>query len=87
MDSTQNYWGQCDILNTIIILTKRGTDKIYAVIPTKYQKYPSTTILKHANILAKVIKLPYRNLHNMTPHGAYSITVHARTTTLVDIRQ
>ena len=33
----------------------------------KYQKYPSTTILKHANVLAKVNKLTYKNLLDMTP--------------------
>ena len=30
---------------------------IYAVILTKYQKYPSTTILKHANVFAEVNKM------------------------------
>ena len=58
MEFTQNDWGQRDIINKIVILTKRGTDTIHAVIPEKYQKYPSTTILEHANVLAKVNKLP-----------------------------
>ena len=40
----------------IIILTKWGTDRMYAVIMTDYPKYPPTTILKHANVLAKVNK-------------------------------
>ena len=35
MDSTQNDWGQRDIINRIIILTKQGTDTIHAVIPKK----------------------------------------------------
>ena len=58
---------------------------IYAVITTKYQKYPSTTIVKHANVLAKVNKFPCGRLHNMTPHDAYSIPIYVRTTTLEDI--
>ena len=28
----------------------------HALIPTKYQKYPSTTILKHVDVLDKVDK-------------------------------
>ena len=51
----------------------------------KYQKYPSTTILKHANVLAVVNKPPYVRLHNMTPHDAYSITIRVRTTTQAEI--
>ena len=39
-----------------------------AFIPKKYQKYPSTTILKFENVLDKVNKLPYMCLLNMTPH-------------------
>ena len=39
-----NDWGQRDIINNIKILTKQGTYTIHAVILTKYQKYPSTTI-------------------------------------------
>ena len=45
MELIQNEWGQCDIINKIKIWTKRGTDTIHAVLPKKYQKYPSTTIL------------------------------------------
>ena len=55
---------------------------IHDVIPTKYQKYFSTTILEHTNCLAKVNKSPQGHLHDMTPHGAYSITIHVRTVTL-----
>ena len=58
MDFTKNDWGKHDIINKTIILTKWGTDMIHAVIVMKYQKYPSTTILKHANGLAKVYKFP-----------------------------
>ena len=50
---TKNDWGQCDIINKVIILTKRGTDTMHAAIPKKYQKYPSTTILKHNHVLDK----------------------------------
>ena len=58
MEFNQNYWGQYDIINKTILLTKWGIDTTYAVIPTKYQIYISSTILKHANILAKVNKKP-----------------------------
>ena len=58
MEFTQNDWNQCDIINKIVMLTKWVKDTIHAVIPTKYQKYPFTTILKHTNVLAKVNKLP-----------------------------
>ena len=58
MGFTQNNSGQYDIINKIKILTKRGTDTIHALIPKKYQKYPSTKRLKHANVLAKVNKYP-----------------------------
>ena len=85
MEFTQNYWGQHDIINKIVILTKQGTDKIHAVIPKKYWKYPWTTILKDAIFLAKVKKLPYRRLTNMNPHGAYIIIIHVSTVTLADI--
>ena len=57
----------------------------HTVIPTKYCKYPSTTILKHANVLAKVNKLPYECLPNITPHDAYSVKIRVRTSTLENI--
>ena len=85
MEFPQNDWGQHDITNKITILIKRGTDTIHAIIPTKYSKYPSTTILKYENVLAKVNKSPYGILHNMTPHDAYIIPIHVRKMTLVDI--
>ena len=58
MEFTQNDWGQRDIINKTKILTKRGSDKIHDVMPMKYQKYHSNTILKHANFLAKENKSP-----------------------------
>ena len=58
MEFTQNNCGQCDIINIIIKLTKRGSDTIDELIPMKYQKYPSNTIIKHANVLAEVNKFP-----------------------------
>ena len=82
---TQNDWGQCDIINRIIILTKRGTDTRHSVIPTKYQKYPSTTILKHMNYLDKLNKSPYVCLLTMAPHDAYSITTNVCTMTISEI--
>ena len=57
MEFTQNDWGQRDIKNKTTILTKPGIDTVHAVIPKIYQKYPSTTIIKHANVLDKVNKL------------------------------
>ena len=62
MKFVHNYWGQRDIINKIIILTKKGVDMIYTIFPTKYQKYPSTTILKHANVLDKEHKSPYKSV-------------------------
>ena len=47
-------------MNKDIILTLLGTNKIYAVILTKYQMYTSTTIPKNVVSLAKVNKSPYR---------------------------
>ena len=51
----------------------------------KYQKYPSTTIIKHANGLAKLDKSTQGRLHNTTSHDAYSIKIHVRTANLADI--
>ena len=84
MEFTQNDWGQRDIINRIKILTKRGTATMHAFIPTKYQKYPLTTILKHANVLAQVNRSHWGRLYNMTPHDAYSITIHILAVTLAD---
>ena len=58
MEFTKNNRYQCDIINKVTILTKRGIYTVHVVIPTEYQKYTSTTILKYANVLAKVEKLP-----------------------------
>ena len=85
MEFTKNDWYQRDIINKIIISTKQDTITIHVIIPKKYQKYPSTTILKNANVLAKVNKLPYEFLHNMTSHDAYIITIHVLTITISDI--
>ena len=56
MKFTQNDWGQGDIMNIIITLTKQVSDTIHDFIPEKYHKYPPNTILKNWNILAKVNK-------------------------------
>ena len=85
MEFMQNALGQCDIINKIKILIKRVSDKIHDIISTKYQKYPSNKILKHANILAKVNKSPKGGLLNTSSHDAYSIPIHVRTMTLSDI--
>ena len=85
MEFTNNNWFQHDIINKFTVLTKRGTDTINDVITKKYQKYPSTKILKHTICLAKVNKSPYVCLLNMTTHGAYSITIHVRKMTILDI--
>ena len=87
MDFTQNDWSQRDIINKIIILTKRGTYVMHATITKKYQKYPSTTILKYINVLAKVNKSPLGCLHHMKPQGAQSISTHAHTMTKANISQ
>ena len=85
MGFNQNDRGKRYITNKIKILTKRGTDTIHAVIPMKYQKYTSTTILKYVNVLAKVNKLPWERLHNMIPQDACSIPIHVCTVILADI--
>ena len=85
MSFTQNDWGQREIINIIKIPTKWGTYTIHAIIPTKYHKYPSATILKYANDLAKVNKSPYVHLKNMTPHDACSIKMYVRPVSLADI--
>ena len=54
MEITKNDWVQHEIINKIKILTKLDADMIHGNILKKYQKYPSTTILKHATFLAKV---------------------------------
>ena len=51
----------------------------------KYKKYPSITILKHVNVLAKVKKSPNGRLLNMMPRDAYSITIHVCTNNMVNI--
>ena len=82
MSFTHTDWDKCDIINNILILTKRGSDTIHTIIPKKYQKYQSTTILKHENVLVKVNKSPYVPLLNITIHYVYSITIYVFTTTL-----
>ena len=68
-----------------MILNKRGAGKIHVVVPTKYHKYPSTTILEHANILAKGNKSPHVLLLYMMPHDAYSIKIHVLKMTIEKI--
>ena len=51
----------------------------------KYHNYPSTTILKQVNVLAKVNKLSCIILLNLTAHAASSITTHVRTMTISEI--
>ena len=85
MEFKQNEWIHRDVINKIRILTKQGTDMIHTVILMKYQKYPSTTILKHANVLAEVNKLPYGRLPYMMPQEAYSIPTHIHKMILADI--
>ena len=85
MGFTQNCWGQRDITNKIKVLTKQGTDMIYAVITKKYQKYPSTTIIEHKDVFDKVNNLPWGCLQNMTPNNAYNIPIYVLTMTLADI--
>ena len=58
MEFNQNYWGRRGVINKTKIFSKQGSDMIHDVIPTKYQKHPSKTILKHANVLDKLNKSP-----------------------------
>ena len=83
--SHKNEWGQRESINRIKILTKQGSDKIHDVIQTKYQKYPSNTILnmllfwhKEINRLMGV----YTIWHLMT---LTVLPIHIRTMTLADI--
>ena len=46
---------------------------MHAIIPVKCHKYPSTTILKHDNVLAEVSKSPYVILPNMTPYNICTV--------------
>ena len=87
MEFTKNNWGQRDIINKIVVLTKQDTYTIHAFIPKKYWKYSSTAILKHVDVLDKVNKSPYGSLPYITPHNAYNITINVRTVTLEDISQ
>ena len=84
MEITQYDWGQCEIINKTKILTKQGSDKIHEFIPTKYQKYPFNTILKHANVLDKLNKLSWGHLLHLPSQDAYSIQIHVLTMTLAD---
>ena len=58
MDFKQNDLGKRDMIKNDIKLTKKGTNTLRSFTVTKYQKYPSTTIPKHPNVLAKVNKSP-----------------------------
>ena len=48
-------------------LNQQVTYTIRGFFPKKYQKYPSTTITKHVNDLAKVNKLSRVPLSNIMP--------------------
>ena len=52
------------------MVIKRGTYKIHSVITKKYQKYPSTTMIKHVGVLDQVNKFTFVRLLNITPHDA-----------------
>ena len=86
MEFTQYDWSQHDIINKIVILTKQGTYTILTVILKKYQKYPSTAILKCVNVLAKENKSPYTNCINMIQHEYYSTTIHVSSKKILDMR-
>ena len=51
----------------------------------KYQKHPSTTKLKHANVLTKEIISPYVRLLNLILYYAYSISIHGHKMTISEI--
>ena len=67
------------------MVIKRGTYKIHSVITTKYQKYPSTIMIKHVGVLDHVNKFTFVRLLNITPHDAYIITTHICTMTIAYI--
>ena len=50
-------------------LNQEGTDTIHAAIPTNDHNYPSSKIIKHANVLVEVNKLPYVRLLAINPNG------------------
>ena len=52
------------------------------MIPKKYHNYPSTTIIKDVDVFAKVNKLPYVPLLDMTSHDSYIIEIHVCTMTI-----
>ena len=58
MEFMQKNWGQCDIINSIMTLTKQGSYTIHDSIQNKYQKYPYNTIIKRANVLDQLNKYP-----------------------------
>ena len=58
---------------------------IHAVIPINYHKYPSSTIIKHKDVLARVNKWTYVHSLNMKPHDYKSITNHVHKMTVSDI--
>ena len=49
-------------------LNQRGKYTVTVFIPTNYYNYPSTPILRHANILAEVNKLHHVHILIMTPY-------------------
>ena len=59
-----------------------GTDMIHAVIPMECEKYPSTTILKHENILAEVNKSHNVYFSNKNVQEVYSTKIYVRTMTI-----
>ena len=46
---------------------------IHAVSVTKYQNYPSILILKHANVLAQVIKSHDEHFYNITSYKKFIV--------------
>ena len=55
---------------------------IHAVIPMECEKYPSTTILKHENILAEVNKSHNVYFSNKNVQEVYSTKIYVRTMTI-----
>ena len=51
----------------------------------KYQKYPSNTVLKHADVLTKENISPYVRLLDMMLYYAYSISIHGHKMTISEI--
>ena len=73
MISSLKDWIQCDIIKQSKNLNQSGKNKIPAIIPTEYQNYLSTAILKHVNLLAELNKLCCVHILKMTLYNTSTV--------------